>query len=237
MPTSSSLSSFLKLKHFYYGKKWTYKRGENNVQSPRCPSSSFNISKLTAKLVSFIFLLTDFALSTIPISWSKFHLVCQFIHKHVHVCVLSHFSCVQLMATLWTVACQTPLSMGFSGQEYWSGLPCSPSRDLPDLGIELVPAGSPALAGGFFTTSPTWEAHINMYVSLKVRNFYFLEFLTITTIPFIITEEKSFDIVKYPISVHIFSVVSFFLHFIVCFNPDINKVHTLQLLLSIISLF
>ena len=165
---------FFKIKTILlWGKKWTYKRGENNVQSPRCPSSSFSISKLTAKLVSFIFLLTDLSLSTIPISWSKFHPVCPFIHKHVHVCVLSHFSCVQLLATLWTVACQTPLSMGISRQEYWSGLPCSPSRDLPDLGIELVPAGSPALAGGFFTTSPTWEAHINMCVSLKVRIFFF----------------------------------------------------------------
>ena len=54
-------------------------------------------------------------------------------------------------ATPWTVACQAPLSMEFSRQEYWSGLPFPPPGDLPDLGIELV---SPALAGGFFTTEP-----------------------------------------------------------------------------------
>ena len=50
--------------------------------------------------------------------------------------MLSRFYCVQLCATLWTVACQAPLSMGFSRQEYWSGLPCAPPRDLPDPGIE-----------------------------------------------------------------------------------------------------
>ena len=51
-------------------------------------------------------------------------------------CVLSHFSHVRLFVTLWTVACQAPLSMGFSRQEYWSGLPCPPPRDLPNPGIE-----------------------------------------------------------------------------------------------------
>ena len=50
--------------------------------------------------------------------------------------VLSHFSHVQLVATLWTVDHQAPLSMGFSRQEYWSGLPCPPPGDLPNLGIE-----------------------------------------------------------------------------------------------------
>ena len=45
-------------------------------------------------------------------------------------------------ATLWTVVCQAPLSMGLSRQEYWSGLPCPPSGDLPNPGIELV---APAL--------------------------------------------------------------------------------------------
>ena len=48
--------------------------------------------------------------------------------------------------------------MGFSRQEYWSGLPFPPPGDLPDLGIETVSLASPALAGRFFTTSATWEA-------------------------------------------------------------------------------
>ena len=56
----------------------------------------------------------------------------------VRACVLSHFSHVQLFETLWTVACQAPLSMRFSRQEYWSGLPCAPPEDLPDPGIKPV---------------------------------------------------------------------------------------------------
>ena len=67
-------------------------------------------------------------------------------------------SCIELFATLWTVARQAPLSMAFSRQEYWSGLPCSPPGDLPDPGIEPTSLTSPALAGGFFITSATWEA-------------------------------------------------------------------------------
>ena len=51
---------------------------------------------------------------------------------------------------------QTPLSMGFSRQEYWIGLPCPPPGDLPDPGIELASLASPVLTGGFFTT--TWGA-------------------------------------------------------------------------------
>ena len=67
------------------------------------------------------------------------------------MCVLNCFSCVRIFATLWTVAHQAPLSMGFSRQEYWRGLPCPPPGDLPNPGIEPK---SPALAGGFFTTEP-----------------------------------------------------------------------------------
>ena len=52
--------------------------------------------------------------------------------------MLSPFIHVRLYATLWTAARQSPLSMGFSRQEYWSGLPCPPPGDLPDPGIELV---------------------------------------------------------------------------------------------------
>ena len=49
--------------------------------------------------------------------------------------------------------------MGFSRQEYWSGLPCGPSGDLPNPGIEITSLTSPTLAGGLFTTSATLEAH------------------------------------------------------------------------------
>ena len=63
-----------------------------------------------------------------------------------------------LIVTLWTVAHQAPLSMGFSRQEYWSGLPCPPTGDLPNPGIEPVFLMSPTLAGEFFTTGTTPEA-------------------------------------------------------------------------------
>ena len=57
---------------------------------------------------------------------------------------------VRLFATPWTVAYQAPPSMGFSRQEYWSGLPFPPPGDLPHPGIEPASFVSPALAGGFF---------------------------------------------------------------------------------------
>ena len=61
------------------------------------------------------------------------------------VCVCSCFSHVRLFVTLWTVACQTPLSMGFSRQEYHGGLPCPPPGDPSNPGMEPVSPGNPAL--------------------------------------------------------------------------------------------
>ena len=64
-------------------------------------------------------------------------------HTHTHTCVkVKSLSCVQFIATPWTVAYQAPPSMGFSRQEYWSGLAFPSPEDLPDLGIE---PRSPAL--------------------------------------------------------------------------------------------
>ena len=77
--------------------------------------------------------------------------------------MLSCFSRVQLFVTPWiTIACQTPLSMRFSRQEHWSGLPCPSPGDLPDTGIKPV---SPALAGGFITTELPGKPlhHIRVY--------------------------------------------------------------------------
>ena len=65
---------------------------------------------------------------------------------------LSH---VWLFVTPWTVAHQAPLSMEFSRQEYWSGLPCLSPGDLPHPGVEPVFLAFPTLAGRFFTTSAT----------------------------------------------------------------------------------
>ena len=74
------------------------------------------------------------------------------------MCVLSHFSCVQLFGTLWTVACQAPLPMGFSRPEYWSEVPFLSPGDLPNPEIKPASLTFPALAGRFFTISATWEA-------------------------------------------------------------------------------
>ena len=71
--------------------------------------------------------------------------------------VLSRFS-LSNSVTLWTIACQTPLSRGFSRQEYWSRLPFPSPGNLPDQGIETVSLISPILVDGFFTTRATWEA-------------------------------------------------------------------------------
>ena len=58
----------------------------------------------------------------------------------------------------WAVACQAPLFMVFTRQEYWSGLTCPPPGDFPSPGIETKSLISPTMAGSCFTTSATWEA-------------------------------------------------------------------------------
>ena len=74
----------------------------------------------------------------------------------MHVQLLSN---VYLFVIPWTVAHQAPLFMRFSRQEYWGGLPCPPTGDLPNPGIASASIMSPALAGVFFPTSTTWEGH------------------------------------------------------------------------------
>ena len=91
---------------------------------------------------------------------------------------LSLFNRVRLCKILWAVARQAPLSVGFSRQEYWSGLPCPPPGDLPDPEAEREFLMCPGLAGKFFTTSATWEAPIPLEKSyttniLKSYRFYF----------------------------------------------------------------
>ena len=69
-------------------------------------------------------------------------------------CMLSHSSHVQLFVTPWHVAHQAPLSIGFSRQEHWSGLPCPPPGDLPDPGIKPWSPASPALQADSLPTNP-----------------------------------------------------------------------------------
>ena len=66
--------------------------------------------------------------------------------------LFSHFSRVRLFSTPWTVALQAPLYLGFSSQEFWSGLPFRTLGDLADPGIKPECLASPALAGGFLNT-------------------------------------------------------------------------------------
>jgi len=80
------------------------------------------------------------------------------IHTNKNNACVYALSCVQLFGALWTAAYQASLSVEFSRQKYWSGLPCPPPGDLPDPGIKPESLASPALAGTFFTTSTTWEA-------------------------------------------------------------------------------
>ena len=82
--------------------------------------------------------------------------------------VLSCFSCIWLFVTLWTVAHQAPLSIGFSRQEYWGGLPFllqGPSWPR----IEPASPMSPAFAVRFFTANTTWESHLVTLVRHKQR--------------------------------------------------------------------
>ena len=95
-----------------------------------------------------------------PLFCFLFYLVLLFLYT----CVRAKF--VQLFATLWTVAHQGSLSMGFPSYESWSGLPCPPG-DLPDSGVKPSLLRSPALAGEAFTANATWEAPILCKVGTK----------------------------------------------------------------------
>ena len=78
-------------------------------------------------------------------------------------------SCVLLFATPWIVASRAPLSMGFSRQEYWSGLPFPSLGDLSNSGIEPV---CPALAGGFFTTEPSGKPLVSVMLLLLLLSHF-----------------------------------------------------------------
>ena len=90
--------------------------------------------------------------------WDDWRYSCKlFLAEDMRACMSS--SCLlQLCWSLLTVACQAPLSMGFSRQEYWSGLLCSPPGDPPNSGTEPMSFMSSVLTGRFFTSSTTWEA-------------------------------------------------------------------------------
>ena len=84
---------------------------------------------------------------------------------------LKSFSRVRLFATPWTVACQAPLSLGFSRQEYWSGLPFPSPGDLPDPGIE---PGSLALEADALTSEPPGK----IFIKVLLKNSKSIKFYT-----------------------------------------------------------
>ena len=85
---------------------------------------------------------------------------------YIHMSMWKLLSRVQLFVTLWTVACQAPLSMGFSRQKYQSWLLFPPAGDIPNPGIE---PRSPLTAGKSFTVQATREAHIHT-TTYKIDN-------------------------------------------------------------------
>ena len=94
--------------------------------------------------------------------WDPSHglCVCVCVCVCAHVCAHAHtLRHVWLFSTPWTVACWAPLSMEFFRQEYWSRLPFPTPGDLSDPGV------SPALAGGFFTTSAIWDAMVWLHIN------------------------------------------------------------------------
>ena len=95
------------------------------------------------------------------------HTGCVYINTHICVPSLSH---VPFFATPQTVAHQAPLSMGFSRQEYWSGVPFPTPGDLPDPGVEPKSLSFPALAGRFFTTEPPGKPSKYAYAAAAAKS-------------------------------------------------------------------
>ena len=95
----------------------------------------------------------------------------------MHGCILSHFNHIWLFVILWTVACQAPLSMGFSRQEYWSGLPCPPAGDLPDPGIEPMCLTSPALVANSLPLEPPGKPMSihSLLILMGIKIFHLIE--------------------------------------------------------------
>ena len=127
----------------------------------------------------------------IPGSWSGSFLFLECPYESFAY-LLSCFSHIWLFVALWTVAYQAPLSMGFSRPEYWSGLPLHSLGDLPNPGIETKYLASPALAGGFFTTSATLEAPSNPLSSVQL-----LSHVRLSVTPWTAARQSSLSITSF----------------------------------------
>ena len=102
--------------------------------------------------ISFLEKISSLSNSVAFLCFFALFFVCLFVWRR-----LSSLSLLSLELCI-----QFSLPSGFSRQEYWSGLPCLPLGNLLDPGIEPVSLRSPALAGGFFSTSTTWEAQLHL---------------------------------------------------------------------------
>ena len=111
--------------------------------------------------------------------------------------MLSRFSCVQLFATLWNVACQAPLIPGILQARILEWVLCPLPGDVPDPGIKPTFSMSPALSDGFFTTSSTWEACSTQYHTINYNHHAVLHILEL-----LITESLYPSIYISPSSFH-----------------------------------
>ena len=97
------------------------------------------------------------------------------VYVYISMCITSMLSQVQLFVTLWIVARQAPLSMGFSRQEYWSELPFPSPGNLPNPGIEPMSLVSPALAGGLFITEPPEKSiYTHTYIEKLTKMYVYI---------------------------------------------------------------
>ena len=140
-------------RHFHGGsEQWSTMREHLSISSKVYAHSLDDISGYYYILPLYFWLL-HFYLQPGSLVFSVCAYVCVCVYMCVCVCVcVCVLSCVPSFVTLWTVACHTPLSVGFPRQEVWSELSLPIPGDLPNLGIEPVSLLSPALAGRFFTT-------------------------------------------------------------------------------------
>ena len=135
-------------------------------------------------LTTCILIVQRICLKPPPIPWrsrgnSTLGLSCSYVLPPLQdgtKCAVFNRSVVSDSATPWTVACQAPLSMGFSRQEYRSGQPFPPQRDLPDPEMELT---SPAFAGGFISAEPPGKP--NLSSSLPQNGFFIIASFSLNT--------------------------------------------------------
>ena len=97
------------------------------------------------------------------------------------------------LTTPWTVAHQAPLYMGFSMQEYWSGLPCLPPGDLPHPGIEFTSLMSPALLSEFLTTRTIWAFNCLYFAFIFERYFHYVKMFLCHLLPCIKNSANDLD--------------------------------------------